>query len=418
MERYLDQGRIDAATRIAQKVLAHSPDHPLALQVAAQYAQKTGDLAGAATLWGRRAALTQSADDFFKLAQTLFATDSFDQALSALEQALLRTPASARAKILRDAGLAAGSDAAARLLTLAVVNRDAEQHEDTADDAAWEEANRRLELYQHKHNTRVSARIAEDLGLTLPPRWSHFLAVLHALSPRSYADSRQQPDFHYYPEIEARPFWPRERFPWLTEMEHAADVIRDEYLRATTRGDWRPYVDGAAADGPWAPLSGTLNWASMHLFKGGSECQGARDLCPQTMALLDRAPLARAPGHAPEVFFSVLEPGAHIPPHYGVANTKLAIHLPLVVPTGDLALVVGGETGRWSRGECLVFDDSFLHEAWNRTEQTRVVLIFETWHPDLSAAEVAALEAVIGRGESWYQSARGCPPTKPSQLFQ
>lgn len=34
-------------------------------------------------------------------------------------------------------------------------------------------------------------------------------------------------------------------------------------------------------------------------------------------------------------------------------------------------------------GKCLVFDDSYEHEVWNRTEGERVLLLFDLWHPDL-----------------------------------
>jgi len=43
-----------------------------------------------------------------------------------------------------------------------------------------------------------------------------------------------------------------------------------------------------------------------------------------------------------------------------------------------------------------VFDDTYEHEAWNRSERTRVVLILDTWHPDLTEVEREALSALVG----------------------
>ena len=84
----------------------------------------------------------------------------------------------------------------------------------------------------------------------------------------------------------------------------------------------------------------------------------------------------------------------HIEPHLGPTNMRLRCHLGINIPEGDCGLTVGGETRRWREGECLVFDDSLLHESWNRTEQARVVLIVDLWHPDLTPAEIAYLEGL------------------------
>jgi len=46
-----------------------------------------------------------------------------------------------------------------------------------------------------------------------------------------------------------------------------------------------------------------------------------------------------------------------------------------------------------TEGQCVAFDDSFQHEAWNGHPDTaRVVLIVDVWHPDLTDPEVRALE--------------------------
>lgn len=57
------------------------------------------------------------------------------------------------------------------------------------------------------------------------------------------------------------------------------------------------------------------------------------------------------------------------------------------------AIRVGGETRRWREGRALLFEDSFEHEAWNGGETTRVILIADLWHPDLTPAETRALAA-------------------------
>ena len=61
----------------------------------------------------------------------------------------------------------------------------------------------------------------------------------------------------------------------------------------------------------------------------------------------------------------------------------------------DGALRVGGELHAWQEGRVVVFDDTYEHEAWNRSAKTRVVLIFDIWNPHLTQAEQAALTHVV-----------------------
>jgi aspartate beta-hydroxylase len=113
--------------------------------------------------------------------------------------------------------------------------------------------------------------------------------------------------------------------------------------------------------------------------------------------------------------FSALAPATHVSEHFGPTNKKLRCHLPLVVPArlpadcdADTAcsplcsLTVAGEERPLEAGKCVVFDDSFLHEAENRagphcpgdpSSGPRVVLIVDVWHPDLSAEEVSGVRA-------------------------
>jgi len=83
--------------------------------------------------------------------------------------------------------------------------------------------------------------------------------------------------------------------------------------------------------------------------------------------------------------------------------------LPLIVPP-DCGFRVGGETREWIPGKAWVFDDTIEHEAWNRSDSPRAVLIFDIWNPLLTAAErdvVRAATEVVG---TYY----GSIPEKPA----
>lgn len=73
--------------------------------------------------------------------------------------------------------------------------------------------------------------------------------------------------------------------------------------------------------------------------------------------------------------FSLFRPGTHLYPHRGELPGVVRCHLPLVVPPGDVALRFGGEVRQWRPGQCVVFDDTVEHEAWNHGASDRIVLL-------------------------------------------
>jgi aspartate beta-hydroxylase len=217
--------------------------------------------------------------------------------------------------------------------------------------------------------------------------------------PANLPDPRQVPKFMYFPGLPPQPFYARERFPWQAELEAGGTRIRGELREVLEQGEpldsflqtgLREEVDGyLRASGP-----GPAAWDAYFFFRHGKRLAEHCARCPQTTALLDATPMVRIRDHAPETLFSVLRPGTHILPHRGVTNTRLVTHLPLIVPR-DCALRVGGETRAWQVDRCVTFDDTFEHEAWNRSDETRVVLILDCWNPDLSQAEQAAVTDLV-----------------------
>jgi len=226
----------------------------------------------------------------------------------------------------------------------------------------------------------------------------------------------QQPSFLFVPGLPDKPWWERQTFPHFAAIEAQTDAIRDELLQVLADEDGlAPYVD-MPDDAPAAPMWRTLNrspqWSGYHLYRHGERIEEHARRCPRTMAALDALPLLRIPGHGPEALFSVLRPGTHIPPHTGVINGRLTVHLPLIVPPDCGALAVAREPREWREGECLAFDDSYVHEAWNRSAHTRVVLIFDAWNPDLSVAEREALSAGIAAIGDFHRSHGAADPAR------
>lgn len=206
----------------------------------------------------------------------------------------------------------------------------------------------------------------------------------------------QEPSSFYFPGLPQRQFYERDEFEWLAEVEAAVPAMREELLNVLADGkDFAPYVE-ANSDRPRAanPLLDDPSWGAFYFWRNGRMVEENAARCPATMGALALAPMPIIDQRSPIALWSLLKPETHIQPHHGLLNTRLICHIPLIVP-GDCALRVGNETREWREGEALIFDDSFEHEAWNRSDSTRVVLLFEIWRPEISAEERTALTAIF-----------------------
>ncbi len=198
----------------------------------------------------------------------------------------------------------------------------------------------------------------------------------------------QQPSMFYFPGLPQRAFYEREAFDWIAPMEAATDAIIAE-LKAVRqdRPDFEPYVQTPQdRPAPNNPLRDDPSWGAFYFWKDGAPVAENAARCPAVMETLAHAPMPVIPGRSPMALWSLLRPGTHIQPHHGLLNTRLICHLPLVV-SDDCAIRVGAETRPWRPGEMLIFDDSIEHEAWNRGADTRVILLFEIWRPEISEEE-------------------------------
>ena len=241
---------------------------------------------------------------------------------------------------------------------------------------------------------RSSPRFAESLDIVLGER------RIFVQEPRTY----------YFPGLPQIQFYDRARFPWLEVVEAATEAIRAELLELMQEhGTFAPYVQGDP-NRPHNQQQGMLNnpaWSTCYLWKNGEVVPDNAARCPRTLRALKGAPLAQVPNRSPSILFSLLKPGTRIPPHNGLVNTRLICHLPIVVPP-SCGFRVGNETRDWLPGKALVFDDTIEHEAWNLSDQTRVVLLFDVWRPELSDEERAlvvalfeAIDAYAGEKPAW-----------------
>lgn len=163
------------------------------------------------------------------------------------------------------------------------------------------------------------------------------------------------------------------QFPFASYLEAHWQEIRDEYL-ALPEEVFQPWVQREMYGKGWSVYG-------LHAF--GERIEPALATCPKTASHLSQIPGLTTAG------FSRLAPGTHIKPHVGWVNSVYRMHLGLVVPE-DCALRVGSEVRSWVEGECMIFDDTVEHEAWNKSAQSRVVLLLDFLRPGVkdSSADV------------------------------
>lgn len=198
----------------------------------------------------------------------------------------------------------------------------------------------------------------------------------------SLSDSATNPNLSFYPGLRAQPFHDARRFAIVPRLEAAVPEILRE-LGA---------LEDAAFHEESEPIARRGSWEVLMLFERGRKHEENCARAPVATQIVEAGATVRT--LAGLTYFSRLAAGAQIAPHRGPTNLRLRCHLPLEIPEGDCALRVGGETRTWETGRCLVFDDSFEHEAWNRTTAARTILVVDVWHPDLSAAEITALRGL------------------------
>ena len=402
------QGALDAAEKSYRSLLERAPGDIEALRFVANCHSERAEHAAAIARLQVAAKLAH--DDpatWVQLASAQMAAEDFGAAVGSFQRGLSLAPRIFVARLQLGMALEqlGQSQEALRAYRMAIETaRSLGRWQDDATTAAGlRQAVKYAVNYVNKGRRELFHGVLEPLrkryGSNELARVERSLAIYFGDQPAYIPDPRQKPKFLFFPDITSQPYYPRKHFPWLEALEAATEVVRNELHAVLADGqDLEAFLGQTPAPTGQGMLRSTgareAAWDAYFFYRHGERYDEHCARCPQTTALLDALPLVRIRDHAPETLFSILTPGSHILPHTGVTNTRLVTHLPLIVPP-DCAIRVGGEEHVWQEGRCVTFDDTWEHEAWNRSEQVRVVLILDSWHPDLSEAERAAVTDLV-----------------------
>jgi beta-hydroxylase len=178
---------------------------------------------------------------------------------------------------------------------------------------------------------------------------------------------------YLFSAVPNRPYVEVDRFPELAPLAANWQVLRDEALRLQDEG----YIRAAAG---YTDLGFNSffrrGWKRFYVKWYDNPLPSARALCPRTVALVESIPSVNA------AMFAVLPPGADLGRHRDPFAGSLRYHLGLSTPNSERCRIfVDGEPYHWRDGEAVIFDETYIHWAENRTDQTRVILFCDVERP-------------------------------------
>lgn len=398
------QRQSQEAARLFAQAQSLAPEHPLVLNQKARQLLSGGDAIGAVALLERATRGSPGeAEIWFNLALAQRATGRLNEALAAIDKTLELNPLAIFAHIERGSLQEALGQHRAAAMSYRVALQMLPPGFTPPPGAAA----------ALRHATDVVAANGRELERFIEERMRAARGQFGDLSSKRAEQAadiilqkrsiyRQNPTFMYFPELPTIEFYDRAQFPQLEALEAATEEISAELLEVMTEQEkvLEPYVviPKGTPTAQWSELANSRRWSAYYFWNEGKEFPDHIARCPRTVAALREWSLWDIPSNGPNAMFSILAPNTRIPAHTGTANTRLVVHLPLVVPP-NCGFRVGGQQREWNVGEAFVFDDSIDHEAWNGSDMPRAVLIFTIWSPHLNTPErefVRALTTSIG----------------------
>lgn len=171
------------------------------------------------------------------------------------------------------------------------------------------------------------------------------------------------------------PYFEPDLFDWARELEENYPAIRKEVDGVLGQLDKIPSFHEISTD--QKSITQDEKWKTYFLFGFGYKVEENCERCPVTTKLIEKIPGMKT------AFFSILTPGKHIPEHRGLYKGFIRYHLGVKVPQPNslCGIKVDGEIRHWEEGKSLIFDDTYLHEAWNKSDDIRVVLFMDILRP-------------------------------------
>jgi len=169
--------------------------------------------------------------------------------------------------------------------------------------------------------------------------------------------------------------YPSEVFDWTKTLEQHYPLIKRELEQVMQQYSTIPELKSLSEEQERIVIGN--HWKSFFFYAYGRAIDKNCTLCPKTVRALQHIPGMRT------AFFSIMAPDTCLLPHRGLYKGVLRYHLALKVPKDftKCVLKINHHELHWHEGESLIFDDTYEHEAWNKSNEVRVVLFVDFIRP-------------------------------------
>jgi len=197
--------------------------------------------------------------------------------------------------------------------------------------------------------------------------------------------------------VENKPYIKTDSFPQLGVLKSHWQTIRDEALEL----EREELIKGSDKYNDVGFNSFfRRGWKRFYLKWYGDYHPSAQKYCPQTVELLKQIPAIKA------AMFAVLPAGSELLMHRDPYAGSLRYHLGLITPNSEACnIVVDGEPYAWRDGDDVMFDETYIHYAQNKTDVDRIILFCDVERP---------VKTMFGRGWNkffgWFIMAAAASP--------
>jgi beta-hydroxylase len=179
--------------------------------------------------------------------------------------------------------------------------------------------------------------------------------------------------FYVFSKLKNTAYVNADEFPELKTLAQNWQVIRDEAISLNSAAQIKASAD---LDDLGFNSFFRTGWKRFYLKWYGANLKSAQALCPKTLAFLNQIPSIKG------AMFTMLPPGARLVKHRDPYAGSLRYHLGLVTPNSeDCYISVDGEKYSWRDGEAVMFDETFIHYAENKTDKNRIILFLDVKRP-------------------------------------
>lgn len=189
---------------------------------------------------------------------------------------------------------------------------------------------------------------------------SNFLAPINCL-------------FYIFSKVRNQPYTAVEQFPELKVITENWEVFKEEAARLNEAAEIKASED---LDDLGFNSFFRTGWKRFYLKWYGASLKSAKELCPKSVEILESVGIVKG------AMFASLPPGARLVKHRDPFAGSLRYHLGLMTPNSDDCFIsVDGQSYSWRDGEAVIFDETYIHYAENKSDKDRVILFLDIRRP-------------------------------------